>query len=150
MTSFRLNRCIFRFQLLMWNVVSTLTTIIFENIDKSTFFEIFCAICLFFWEYFFRNQDEINKKTILIFFLLSIYRLLDSMKVPGQRSSFHICDILDLNNPSDTKTNNNNNNNNNNSTSNNNNHSTSGEFQTFFCNILAILVNILAVSGNKS
>lgn len=41
------------------------------------------------------------------------------MKVPGQRSSFHICDILDLNNGSDTKGNQNNNNNN------NNNHSTS-------------------------
>lgn len=40
------------------------------------------------------------------------------MKVPGQRSSFHICDILDLNNPSDNKSNQNNNNN---STSNNNN-----------------------------
>lgn len=49
-------------------------------------------------------------------------RLLDSMKVPGaQRSSFHICDILDLNNPSDTKSSQSNHNNNNNSTSNNNN-----------------------------
>lgn len=47
-------------------------------------------------------------------------RLLDSMKVPGQRSSFHICDILDLNNGSDAKGNQNNNNNNNHSTSNNN------------------------------
>lgn len=53
--------------------------------------------------------------------MLYHYRLLDSMKVPGaQRSSFHICDILDLNNPSDTKSSQNNNNNNN-STSNNNN-----------------------------
>lgn len=44
------------------------------------------------------------------------------MKVPGaQRSSFHICDILDLNNPSDTKSSQSNHNNNNNSTSNNNN-----------------------------
>lgn len=41
------------------------------------------------------------------------------MKVPGQRSSFHICDILDLNNPADKTSQNNNNNNN--STSNNNN-----------------------------
>lgn len=49
-----------------------------------------------------------------------LFRLLDSMKVPGQRSSFHICDILDLNNGSDTKGNQNNNNNNNHSTSNNN------------------------------
>lgn len=62
------------------------------------------------------------------------------MKVPGQRSSFHICDILDLNNPSDTKTNSNHNNNNNNSTSNNNNHSTSGEyFQIFFFHFLFIV-----------
>lgn len=30
-------------------------------------------------------------------------RILDSMKVPGQRSSFHICDILDLNTNSETK-----------------------------------------------
>lgn len=41
------------------------------------------------------------------------------MKVPGQRSSFHICDILDLNNSADKTSQNNNNNNN--STSNNNN-----------------------------
>lgn len=46
------------------------------------------------------------------------------MKVPGQRSSFHICDILDLNNPSDTKSNQNNNNN----SSSNNNNSTSTPF----------------------
>lgn len=46
------------------------------------------------------------------------------MKVPGQRSSFHICDILDLNNP-DTKPSQNNNNN---STSNNNNSSTNTSF----------------------
>lgn len=39
------------------------------------------------------------------------------MKVPGQRSSFHICDILDLNNSADKTSQNNNNN----STSNNNN-----------------------------
>lgn len=41
-------------------------------------------------------------------FLLSFAhsRILDSMKVPGQRSSFHICDILDLNTTaSDTKNN---------------------------------------------
>lgn len=43
------------------------------------------------------------------------------MKVPEQRSSFHICDILDLNNPSETKSSQNNNNN---STSNNNNSTT--------------------------
>lgn len=46
------------------------------------------------------------------------------MKVPGQRSSFHICDILDLNNQSDTKSSQNNNNH---STSNNN-HSTNTSF----------------------
>lgn len=41
------------------------------------------------------------------------------MKGPNQRSSFHICDILDLNNASDAK---NTQNNNNNSSTNNNNH----------------------------
>lgn len=33
-----------------------------------------------------------------MFFLYKFYRILDSMKIPGQRSGFHICDILDLNN----------------------------------------------------
>lgn len=42
-------------------------------------------------------------KTIFPFFL-NCHRILDSMKVPGQRSSFHICDILDLNTNSDSKT----------------------------------------------
>lgn len=52
--------------------------------------------------------------------IATFFRLLDSMKVPGQRSSFHICDILDLNNQSAEKISQNNNNNN---TSNNNNSS---------------------------
>lgn len=47
------------------------------------------------------------------------------MKVPGQRSSFHICDILDLNNATDSK----NTHNNNNNTTSNNNHSTHTSFQ---------------------
>lgn len=47
------------------------------------------------------------------------------MKVPGQRSSFHICDILDLNNQSADKISQNNNNNNNTS---NNNHSSNTSF----------------------
>lgn len=70
---------------------------------------------------------KINRIVLHFYFFR---RLLDSMKVPGQRSSFHICDILDLNNPSDTKSNqhtnnnNNNTNNNNNSTSNNNTNTT--------------------------
>lgn len=61
--------------------------------------------------------SQLIKGIRFVFFFF--YRLLDSMKVPGQRSSFHICDILDLNNASDTKSSQNNNNNNN--TSNNNN-----------------------------
>ncbi|XP_031625815.1 homeobox protein vnd-like isoform X2 [Contarinia nasturtii] len=52
------------------------------------------------------------------------YELLDSMKVPGQRSSFHICDILDLNNASDNKSSQNNNNN----TTSHNNNSTNTSF----------------------
>lgn len=53
------------------------------------------------------------------------------MKVPGQRSSFHICDILDLNS-TDSKNNNNtsNHNNNNNSNNNNNNNSTNTSFSS--------------------
>lgn len=62
-----------------------------------------------------------NFKFFWFFLSTDHNRLLDSMKVPGQRSSFHICDILDLNNQSADKTSQNNNNNN--STSNNNNSS---------------------------
>lgn len=47
-------------------------------------------------------------------------RILDSMKVPGQRSSFHICDILDLNSADSKNTSNNNNNNTTNNNSNEN------------------------------
>lgn len=47
-------------------------------------------------------------------------RILDSMKVPGQRSSFHICDILDLNSTDSKNTNNNNNTNTTNHNSNEN------------------------------
>lgn len=55
--------------------------------------------------------------SFFFFWFLIRCRILDSMKVPGQRSSFHICDILDLNSTDSKNTNNNNNNNN---TTNNN------------------------------
>lgn len=70
-------------------------------------------LCLLFFYIFFINKNQ---------FHLFRYRILDSMKVPGQRSSFHICDILDLNtSASDNKNSvhNNNNNNNHNVSSNN-------------------------------
>lgn len=47
-------------------------------------------------------------------------RILDSMKVPGPRNGFHICDILDLNSTDSKNTNNNNNNNTTNNNSNEN------------------------------
>lgn len=55
-----------------------------------------------------QNNDQLQKKTFKKNYLtndfLYLYsRILDSMKVPGQRSSFHICDILDLNTNSDAK-----------------------------------------------
>lgn len=70
-----------------------------------------------------KKKNKKNVQNVFSIFLMSFSfhldcRILDSMKVPGQRSSFHICDILDLN-PTDSK--NTNNNNNNNTTNNNSN-----------------------------
>lgn len=66
------------------------------------------VLCSNFNEIFFR------------YFFFFVCRILDSMKVPGQRSSFHICDILDLNTTDSKNTNNNNNNNTTNNNSNEN------------------------------
>lgn len=66
---------------------------------------------------------QLKTKRIFIIYLRFDYRILDSMKVPGQRSSFHICDILDLNS-SDSKNTSSNNNTTNDTVTNDNNNNT--------------------------
>lgn len=66
------------------------------------------------------DDDDTNNDLMRFFSFLFFCRILDSMKVPGQRSSFHICDILDLNSTDSKNTNNNNNNNTTNNNSNEN------------------------------
>lgn len=81
-----------------------------ELVALSHFFAqisgIFSFKCTLNTDLFLNVRHRGNKRLALIQFnqlimqccaSLYLYRILDSMKLPGQRSGFHICDILDLN-----------------------------------------------------